>query len=122
MLSGMNKRRFGQKIEAQAERYLQSQGLIPVERNAVCKVGEIDLIMRDRNQWVFVEVRYRKSKTYGSAAESINWQKIQSLQKAMLWYLQSKKLDNEPCRCDVVTVEPDQGKLHFEWIVDALGA
>ncbi|MCG8083044.1 MAG: YraN family protein, partial [Candidatus Thiodiazotropha taylori] len=61
----------GEAAEQLAVDYLSRRGLKLVTRNFRCKVGEIDLIMREKRTLVFVEVRYRQSDDYGSALESI---------------------------------------------------
>ena len=61
----------GQQIEQQVSRYLQKQGLRLIEQNYQCRGGEIDLIMKEKNTLVFVEVRFRKNARFGSALESI---------------------------------------------------
>ena len=68
-----NKRQFGKQLESEACDFLLQQGLTLITKNYNCKMGEIDLIMRDRDDYlVFVEVRYRKSSKYGNGAESIS--------------------------------------------------
>ena len=70
MLSQITRKAVGLHYERQAEKYLQQQGLNLILRNYQCKVGEIDLIMRDQKTLVFVEVRYRRSNHYGGAHAS----------------------------------------------------
>lgn len=59
-----NTRNKGEHFELIAEQYLVKQGLTPVTRNFHCKYGEIDLIMREAQVLVFVEVKYRDSKNF----------------------------------------------------------
>ena len=63
------------KIVAAAEQfahdYLLANGLIPVDRNFNTRRGEINIIMQDKDQLVFVELRFRQSNRFGSAEESI---------------------------------------------------
>jgi len=58
----------GDKYEAFARRYLESAGLIFVAANVACRAGEIDLIMRDQQTWVFVEVRYRRNASFDTSS------------------------------------------------------
>ena len=67
------KRDVGQQYERKAFDYLITKGLKPVTQNFNCKTGEIDLIMLDAKMIVFVEVRYRKSSKFMSAAETISF-------------------------------------------------
>ena len=117
------KKDTGNHAEAAACDYLQRQGLTLVERNYLCKRGEIDLIMRDGKDTVFVEVRYRRSDRFGSSAESVDWRKQAKLLATAEHYLQQHpKAAQSACRFDVValTTENTQQKIH--WITDAFQA
>ena len=70
--------------------YLSKQGLILVSRNYYCRLGEIDIIMRDKNYLVFVEVRYRNNSLFGCGAESVTLSKQTKLIKTAQFYLQQK--------------------------------
>jgi len=99
-------REFGNKMENIALQYLQKQGLRLLERNFQCFCGEIDLIMRDKVQVVFVEVRHRAKAYHGNALESITPAKINKITKAAMWYLQRKKwLHTVSSRFDVVALD-----------------
>lgn len=107
----------GDEAENLALRYLRKAGLKPVSRNYHCRGGEIDLIMRDGDTLVFVEVRYRKNRHYGGAAASITPRKQQRIIVAAQHYLLS--LNEEPaCRFDVVAI--DEGE-DIQWIQNAFG-
>jgi putative endonuclease len=115
----------GAQIEQQANQWLVTQGLKSIERNYRCKLGEIDLIMLDRRQLVFVEVRYRKQTRFGSAAESVNWRKQQKLLRAAAHYLAHRREYSKlPCRFDVLAAQPsdDETSIRWDWIQDAFGA
>lgn len=116
-----SRRARGQQIERQAEVWLRRQGLKSVTRNYHVRGGEIDLIMRDGNDLVFVEVRYRHNEHHGSGAESVNLVKQQRLMKAALHYLQAEFGDREPqCRFDVISATSDAAAgVHFDWIRNA---
>jgi len=105
----------GRDWEQTALRYLRRQGLVLVVANFTCKGGEIDLIMRDGEALVFVEVRQRADRRHGGAAASITPQKIRRLIRAAQVYLQ--RLPHvPPCRFDVVAIDGDQ----LEWLRDAI--
>lgn len=97
----------GQESELLAEQFLQQQGLTLVTRNYRCKAGEIDLIMQDGEHLVFVEVRFRNTRRYGSASESVTYYKQQKLIRAAGFYLQSHYARRQlpPCRFDVVAID-----------------
>jgi putative endonuclease len=108
----------GTAAEDLALHYLEARGLTLVTRNFRCRAGELDLIMRDGEQLVFVEVRSRRHARYGTPAESVTRTKQQRLLRAEALYLQRWHLDL-PCRFDVVAILEPSGKPQVEWIRDA---
>ncbi|WP_036799235.1 YraN family protein [Photobacterium marinum] len=120
VLNRFNKRRQGQAYEAMAEQFLHRHGLVPVCRNFQCRGGELDLIMRDGRCWVFVEVKFRQRNHYGSAAEAVNWYKLQKLKRAALFWLQKQGLSAEHTefRFDVVAIEGHEHQI--EWLTNVL--
>lgn len=110
----------GEKAEQLARSFLQQQGLHFITRNFRCKLGEIDLIMRDQQQLVFVEVRFRRNQRYGGAAASVTWHKQQKLRRAAQVYLQQQALA-AACRFDVLCVGADTtGQMYCDnWIKNA---
>ena len=106
-----DKQRQGRQWEQAALAHLQRHGLVLVEANFQCKGGEIDLVMRDGDTLVFVEVRQRDSMTHGGAAASVTPAKIRRLVRAAQFYLM-RLADTPPCRFDVVAI--DAGQL--EWL------
>ena len=112
----------GEQAELRASQWLLRQGLKLVANNYCCRQGEIDLIMLDKNQLVFIEVRYRKNSLYGSGAESVTFNKQTKIRKAAQHFLSNQpKLANLPCRFDVVSAQPGQSSdtLCFDWIKNA---
>lgn len=109
----------GAQVERQARRFLIRQGLKHVQSNYRCRYGEIDLIMEDNGELVFVEVRYRNSERYGGALESITRKKQARLRATAEHYLQRlNPRDDRPCRFDVVLSGPAQA-TRCAWIRDA---
>ncbi len=94
----------GQAGEDRALDYLAGQGLQLVERNFRCKVGEIDLVMRDRDSLVFVEVRRRDSLDFGGALASVTPAKQRRMVRAAQFYLQRYR-QLPPCRFDVIAID-----------------
>lgn len=104
----------GTEGERRAEAYLAQYGLELVERNYRCRFGEIDLICRDGNALVFVEVRVRKNRDFGGAAESLTGRKQRRILAAARHYLAGKQ-PLPPCRFDAVLLSgPDMAEI--EWI------
>lgn len=108
----------GREAEDAALQHLLRQGLTLVARNYRCRMGELDLIMRDGEALVFVEVRYRRSSRFGGALESVDGRKRARLVQAALHYLQSSAADR-PSRFDVVALTGAAGSLSLQWIKDA---
>lgn len=110
----------GQAAEEMACDYLQKQGLQLLTRNYRCRLGEVDLIMRDGVALVFVEVRYRNSMAFGGGLYSITINKQNKLLRTARYYLQQKRLtDTIACRFDVIAITSQLGKLTIEWIRNA---
>ena len=105
----------GESAEEQAHKFLINKGLKPIFRNYRCKQGELDLIMTDHQTLVIIEVRYRKTDQYGSAAESVTRAKQSRIIAATHIYLSSQKADR-PIRFDVVAIS---GNGNVEWIQNA---
>jgi len=114
-------KQIGYAVERQARTYLTDQGLRWITSNYTCRWGEIDLIMRDKEYWVFVEVRARVSDEYGGALGSITREKQRKILKTATHYLTINKLyDKCPVRIDVIAVQGSESKI--EWIKDAFQA
>jgi len=111
----------GQLAETMACDFLSDKGLILITKNYHCRYGEIDLIMRQEQTIVFVEVRSRKSNSLVDSASSIDWSKQQKLQRTAENYLQKNNIHSStPARFDVIAVILNQGKLtHIDWIQNA---
>jgi putative endonuclease len=111
---------LGQHSEEIACQHLIAAGLTLLARNFFCKLGEIDLIMQEGEQLVFVEVRYRKTASFGQALETVTAMKQKKLSRAAAYYLQqSKKLNTTACRFDVVAITAQLTAKRIEWIKDA---
>lgn len=105
----------GESAEQQALDFLIKKGLKPVSRNFRCKLGELDLIMSDQQTLVIIEVRFRKTDKYGSAAESITRAKQARIIAATHVYLSSQKKD-QAIRFDVIALS---GNGNIDWIQNA---
>lgn len=112
----MNRR--GEAAESLAANFLRAQGLAISERNYRCRFGEIDLIAREGATLVFVEVRQRRSESYGGAAASITAAKRARLIAAARHYL-ARHRALPLCRFDAVLIRGDPPRI--EWIRNAFG-
>lgn len=104
-------RALGKFFEGEAKRFLEKKGMRCVDRNYVCRGGELDLVLRDGAYWVFAEVKARKTDAYGTPAEFVGRVKQKNLLYAAQKYMLENCIgDDEPCRFDVVeiTYVPDE--------------
>ena len=120
MFNFFNKKEYknsGDRAEELACQYLLAQGLTLLDRNYLCKGGEIDLIMRDDNYLVFIEVKFRKNSQYGNPAEHVTNSKQRRIIHTARDYLQKhSKLAKLPVRFDVIAI---QHQDDINWIKSA---
>lgn len=121
--SAPTKTQTGAAIENAAAEWLEARALICVERNFRCRGGEIDLIMRDGNTLVFVEVRLRSRSSFGSAAESVTVTKQRRVIHAAHYYLTTRTNNaDRACRFDVLAAQQEGGAIVWEWVQGAFYA
>ncbi len=114
----------GEDAETACSRYLKSQGLKLLSTNFSCRLGEIDIIMLDKNMLVFVEVRFRKNNNFGGGLESITAAKQRKLRRTAELYLQQNR-QYENARFDVVSMSKStqtrlgRQQYTFDWISNA---
>ena len=108
----------GETAELLAANYLVQQGLIVQDKNVHSRVGEIDIIMKQGDTFVFVEVKYRSSANFGGAISTISMKKQQKIRKTAAFYLQQCGLNeyNTPCRFDVVTLQGNINNPEITWL------
>ncbi len=113
-------RQIGADYEALARRYLEQAGLTFVAANVFCRAGELDLIMLDKQTWVFVEVKFRRNANFGCAAASVTYPKQRRLLRAAAFWLAQHhaSFDTSSCRFDVLAITGSQ----IEWLPDAFNA
>jgi len=113
----MNKREKGGEFEEKAAEYLRGQGLVVLEKNYQTKLGEIDLICKDGDTIVFVEVKYRKTNDYGEGMEAVDVKKIRKMYKTAEIYIALKRFKNCNFRFDCVSFLGSETKWlkHVIW-------
>ncbi len=113
----INKRKFGDQIELKTVEFLQQHSVTILQQNYLCKMGEIDIIAQDKDNLLFIEVRYRKSDDYGGAIASVNKKKQRRLILAASHYMQKYGITNKvACRFDVMAISGNLNRLQFNWI------
>jgi len=100
----MVNRELGRKGEELAIRFLKKKGYRILERNYVCKLGEIDIVAREKDTLAFVEVKTRTSTLFGPPELSVTPFKQMQISKAALVYLKEKNLEEVKARFDVVSI------------------
>ena len=117
----MTERRLivGRTGEDAAMQYLLQRGYCILERNYRCRFGEVDLIARDGSILTFIEVKTRRSRTFGPAAAAVTLTKQRHLAKASQMYMAQHGKSYDLCRFDVVTIEMNGQGLQIELIKDA---
>jgi putative endonuclease len=99
----------GQAAEAAAAEFLAKAGLRVLERNVRFALGEIDLVCRDGDTVVFVEVKCRQARWGDDPAAAVSWLKQRRLGQLAALYLKARGLRDVRCRFDVVSVTADGG-------------
>ncbi|MEG6429675.1 YraN family protein [Enterobacter hormaechei] len=115
----LSRKQTGDAWELKARRWLEGKGLRFVAANVRGRGVEIDLIMKDGQTIVFVEVRFRQSSRFGGAAASVTLAKQQKLlQTAHLWLARHNgSFDTVDCRFDVVAFTGNA----IDWLKNAFG-
>lgn len=111
---------LGREGERLAERFLRLHGLKTIARHFSTPTGELDLIMRDRETLVFVEVKARRDRKYADPQDAVGTNKRRRMTRAARWFIHEKRWDDQPCRFDVVAVLlPPDGRPEIEHFPDA---
>ncbi len=109
----MNKttgKKLGKEGEELAVSFLKKRGYQILEKNYRCRLGEIDIVAKDKEKIVFVEVKTRSSLTFGLPQEAVNYSKQLRLTRLALAYLSHHKLKDISCRFDVVCILTESKK------------
>ena len=113
--------RFGAWGEQAAAAYVQQMGMTVQVRNYRTAYGEIDLIVRDGDTLVFVEVKTRRNCVYGSPKDAVDARKQAHIRQAAECFLQEKGIpDDTPLRFDVISIVKAYGQaMQLEYVRDA---
>ena len=112
----MNTRKIGTVQEQRVAGWLKQHGYDIVEHNFSCRFGEIDLIARDGEYLVFVEVKYRKDNSSGYSLAAVNPAKQKTICKVARYFLTVEYHNVDiPCRFDVAGIDGDE----IHWVKNA---
>jgi len=116
----LNKRQqFGKESEFQAVRYLKKNGYKILEQNYRTKLGEIDIIAKDKGTITFIEVKSRRSGNYGNPKWAVTPKKQRKISMVALYYLKTTNQSGEKARFDVVTLTSNYDNPRIEIIKNA---
>ena len=119
----MTTRETGALWEDAALAHLTRAGQQLLTRNFTCRQGELDLVMRDGECVVFVEVRYRGSHGRGGSVASVGTSKRAKLvHAAQVWLLAHPQFAAAPCRFDVIGCSGTPAQPQLDWIRSAFDA
>jgi len=110
---------FGQEGESIAAKHLKKCGYKIILQNYRNKVGEIDIVARDGDTIVFVEVKTRRNNHFGGPKRAVTYQKQRKISMAALSYLKEFRMSDHKARFDVVAVLEDGKKPVVEIIKNA---
>lgn len=110
---------LGRLGEDAAAKHLANKGCTILERNYRIRSGEVDIIAKEAETLVFVEVKTRMSRRYGSPAESVNAGKRRRISAAALQYVSENGAGDMPARFDVIEVYAETEGLRLRHITDA---
>ena len=112
---------IGRSGEDIASKYLEDEGYQIIGRNFYCKQGEIDIVAKDKEEFVFVEVKTRTNENYGKPVDAITLYKQKHLIKSIEYFLYKYKLENVFIRIDVIEVYgEDENKYNINHIKNAI--
>ena len=101
---------LGKEGEREAEKYLKKNKYKILNKNFNCRQGEIDIIAKEKNEIVFVEVKTRTNKNYGNPIDAITKTKKEHLKKAIQYYLYKNNMEDNFIRVDAIEVYKNKEK------------
>lgn len=121
--TSLDRRASGARYEDLALAHLERAGLALIARNFHCRYGELDLVMRERDIVVFVEVRYRSASRFGDGVDSVGAAKRAKLVRAAGAFLAANpRLAGAACRFDVLAIAGDADAPSIDWRQNAFEA
>lgn len=111
------RRQAGQRGETVAASFLEKEGIRILMKNFRCKYGEIDLIAKDQNVFLIVEVKMRSTNRQGFACEAVDWRKQRKICRTYDYFRMKYQIsDFIPVRFDVIEIDKED---NCHWIQNA---
>lgn len=111
---------LGKQGEMSAAKYLKDKGYTVVTQNYRCTYGEVDIIAKDGETIVFVEVKTRSSKAFGTPLAAVDYRKQQQISKTAFAYIEEQRLGDLDARFDVISIIKKKGtQVQIDHIIDA---
>ncbi len=117
----MDRQAIGKAGEDFTCEYLKKYGMYILARNYRAKKGEIDVIARDGNTIVFIEVKTRSNCAYGTAGEAVTYRKQQMIVKTAQWYIMQNNIKESDFRFDVAEVSANGANFSMNYLKNAFG-
>lgn len=111
---------IGKQGEEKVKEYLLKNNYEIIEQNFECRQGEIDIIAKDKEELVFIEVKTRTNLSYGQPSEAVNRMKQSHIKSVIKYYLYKNKLENSFVRIDVIEVIIYKGNYYINHIKKAI--
>ena len=116
---GANKHAKGVQGEDMAVEYLKKKGYRIIERNFRFERGEVDVVAEDGDALVFIEVKSRRSKSFGAPHEAVTRKKQMQIRKVAGGYLFEKEVGDHYCRFDIIAIQYSGDSVKIEHFEDA---
>lgn len=114
-----SRQKFGEKSESIAASYLKKKGYKIIEKNYRTKLGEIDIIAKDKDTMVFIEVKARRSGQFGNPKWAVTLNKQRKISMVALQYLKTNGQSNVKARFDVVSIISSHDNPNIEIVKNA---
>ncbi len=101
-------------------KYILQKNYKIIKRNFYCRQGEIDIIAKDKNEVVFIEVKTRTNNKYGEPVDSITYYKKNKIIKSIQYYIYKEKIEHIDIRIDVIEIYSKKGKYKINHIKNAI--
>ncbi len=108
--------KLGKEGEDYATNYLKDKGYKIIEKNFMCKQGEIDIIAKEKEEYVFIEVKTRQNFNYGMPSEAVTPKKQKNIWNATKYFLYLHNLENKYIRFDVIELYKKDNKFYINHI------